>query len=63
MLLILILKRMECLKLGFDFQKLWIYSNIAKETLKIWLNCQCSIGYSVQFDRKLRILYSPIYCN
>jgi hypothetical protein len=23
------------LKLGFAFQKLWIYSNIAKETLKL----------------------------
>jgi hypothetical protein len=32
MTLVLILKRMDRLKLGFIFQKLWIYSNIAKET-------------------------------
>jgi hypothetical protein len=29
-----ILKRINCLNFGFAFQKLWIYSNIAKETLK-----------------------------
>jgi hypothetical protein len=31
MLLLLIIKRMDCLNLGFVFQK-WICSNIAKET-------------------------------
>jgi hypothetical protein len=47
MILALILKRMGCLKLGFAFQKLWIYSNIAKETLNYDLNCQCSIDCSL----------------
>lgn len=34
---------------------------ITKETLKIWLNCQCSIGCSLQFDHKFRILTHPYF--
>jgi hypothetical protein len=63
MLWVLILKSMDCLKIGFCFPKLWLCSNIAKETLKIWLNCHCSIGSCLQFNHKLRILHSPIFCN
>ena len=33
-LLVLTLKKIDCLKLGFAFQKLWLCLNVTKETLK-----------------------------
>jgi hypothetical protein len=56
MFLVLILKRMNGLKLGFDFQKLWINSNTAKRNLKIMikiasvpLTAVCSLIASLRF--------------